>query len=159
MSEEDLAKLNLVELYDLLQRPDAPEAISMWPQTAGWLWVAGAMVIMVAALIWMGVSRHRANAYRRAALSALKSAGDDPVQIANVLRRTALAAFPRQTVAQLHGAAWLTFLDQAAQETHFAGSEAGRVLAAAPYRPQDPHRDLPGMAEQWIKTHRKAEQS
>ena len=159
MNEEDLAKLNLVELYDLLQRPDAPEAISMWPQTAGWLWVAGCVVIVLAGLIWMWVSRRRANAYRRAALSALVAAGDDPVRIADVLRRTALAAFPRRTVAQLHGAEWLAFLDRAAHETNFAGSDAGRVLAAAPYHPQEPHHDLPGMAEQWIKAHRKAEQS
>ncbi|WP_223421497.1 DUF4381 domain-containing protein [Tateyamaria pelophila] len=156
MSEEDLANLDLVELYDLLIRPDAPDAISMWPQTAGWIWVAALVLVALGVLVWALVARHRANAYRRAALVALNQAGDDPARIADVLRRTALSAFPRETVSQLHGVQWLAFLDQAAPGVKFASSDAGRVLAASPYRPQDPNKDLPAMAAQWIKSHRKA---
>ena len=156
MNEDALAGLDLVELYDMLLRPDAPAAISMWPQTVGWIWLLGAVAVLACGLIWAWVSRRRANAYRRAALDALKTAGDDPAKIADVLRRTALAAFPRDDVAQTYGAGWLAFLDQAADQMDFSGSDAGRVLAAAPYSPQTPHGDLPAMAARWIKTHRRA---
>ena len=159
MSGEDLSSLNLVELYDLLARPDAPAAISLWPQTVGWVWLFGALAVLAGWLIWAWVSRRRKTAYRRAALVALKSAGDDPALIADVMRRTALAAFPRDDVAQIHGATWLAFLDQAANQINFSDSDAGGVLAAAPYRQQTPHADLPAMAERWIKTHRQAEQT
>lgn len=159
MSEEDLSTLDLVELYDRLVRPNAPDAISMWPQTVGWIWVLAVLLVLIIAAIWAWVSWRRANAYRRAALLALKAAGDDPAKIADVMRRTALAAYPREDVAQTYGTAWLAFLDQVAHQMNFAGSDAGRVLATAPYRPQDPHKDLPAMAEQWIRTHRKVERT
>ena len=156
MTEDDLSGLDLVSLFDLLVRPDAPATISMWPQTVGWIWVLVALILLTAVASWLWLRQRRANAYRRAALVALKAAGDDPAKIADVLRRTALAAFAREDVAQTHGASWLAFLDQAAHPMDFSGCEAGRVLAAAPYRPQAPHRDLPAMAARWIKIHRNA---
>lgn len=159
MNGEDLSGLDLVALYDRLIRPDPPEAISMWPQTAGWIWLGLALAALLAAAAWAWIRRHRANAYRRAALKALEAAGDDPARIAEVLRRTALQAYPRETVAGIHGASWLAFLDQATGRTDFAGSEAGRVLVTAPYRPQAPDKDLPALAARWIRTHRGAERA
>lgn len=151
---DDLTGLNLVELYDRLAMPDAPAAVSMWPQTAGWIWLGLGLVIVGGLVGWKVVAWRQATAYRHAALDELRTAGDDPVAISNVLRRTALSAFPREAVAGLHGAAWLAFLDDAAENVRFNGSEAGVVLAKAPYTPQAPHVDLSSMAETWIRTHR-----
>ena len=151
---DDLTGLNLVELYDRLVMPDAPAPVSMWPQTAGWIWLALGVVIVGGLVGWKIAAWRRATAYRRAALDELRAAGDDPVAIAIVLRRTALSGFPRAAVARLHGAEWLAFLDGAAERVLFEGSEAGAVLAKAPYTPQAPHQDLPGMAETWIRSHR-----
>lgn len=151
---EDLSGLNLVELYDRLIQPEVPPPLSMWPQTAGWLWLGAALLLLTLFAVWKFYTWRRATAYRRAALAALKEAGDDPVAISDVLRRTALAGFPRAEVAQLYGSDWLAFLDHSVPSGGFAGSEAGQVLAAAPHRPQAPNRDLPALAESWIKTHR-----
>jgi len=151
---DDLTDLNLVELYDRLVMPDEPVPVSMWPQTAGWIWLVLGVVIVGSLVGWKIAAWWRAAAYRRAALNELRAAGDDPVAIAIVLRRTALSGFPREAVAGLHGSEWLAFLDSAVSQARFEGSEAGAVLAKAPYTPQVPHQDLPGMAETWIRTHR-----
>ena len=151
---DDLPGLSLVDLYDRLIQPEAPAPVSMWPQTAGWVWLGVFFLLLVLFSSWRFYEWRRATAYRRAALVALKEAGDDPVAIADVLRRTALAGFPRERVASLYGADWLAFLDQTAPSGGFSASEAGAVLAAAPYRSQDPHHDLPALAETWIRNHR-----
>jgi hypothetical protein len=151
---EDLSGLNLVELYDRLVVPDAPAPVSMWPQTAGWIWVFLGLVAVAVFTVWRITKWRSATAYRRAALDALQQAGDDPVAIATILRRTALSAFPRDTVAGLHGADWLAFLDKSADGVRFSGTDAGEVLARAPYARKAPHKDLPAMAETWIRAHR-----
>jgi len=155
---QDLEKLNLVELYDLLVLPDAPAPVSMWPQTVGWIWLGLAVLSLILIGVWRVWKWRRATQYRREALAELRAAGDDPVAISSILRRTALAVFSRETVAGLQGRAWLEFLDQSSDAAAFASSEAGRILAKAPFSPQAPHKDLPAMAEHWIKMHRRPEQ-
>ncbi len=152
---DDLSGLSLVELYDRLVMPDAPVAVSLWPQTAGWVWLGLGLLVALAVIGRVATLRHRARAYRRAALVALERAGDDPAAIADILRRTALAGFPRRDVAGLSGDAWLGFLDASAPAAGFSGTEAGRILASAPYRDQPPHSDLPRMAAAWVRTHRR----
>ena len=154
---QDLEKLNLVELYDLLVLPDAPTPVSMWPQTVGWIWLGLAVLFLIFIGVWRVWKWRRATQYRREALAELRAAGDDPVAISSILRRTALAVFSRDTVAGLQGTAWLEFLDKSSDAATFASSEAGRVLAKAPFSPQASHKDLPAMAEHWIKMHRRPE--
>ncbi|MEE4188195.1 MAG: DUF4381 domain-containing protein, partial [Roseobacter sp.] len=133
---DDLSQLNLVELFDLLVQPDVPARISMMPQTIGWVWLGAAVCVFSGYALWRWVQWRRATAYRRAALAALRQANDDPVAIAKVLRRTALAAFPRDTVAGLYGERWLAFLDSVTESVKFSGTTAGQALVRAPYRPQ-----------------------
>ncbi|MFK7870331.1 MAG: DUF4381 family protein [Roseobacter sp.] len=149
---EDLSGLNLVELYDRLVLPAAPAPVSMWPQTAGWLWLLAALVVLMTFLAWRIYAWRRATAYRRAALAALAVAGDDPAAIADILRRAALAAYARDRVAGLYGRDWLQFLDKTAG-TSFATSPAGEVLATAPFKAQPAHPDLHREAVLWIKAH------
>ena len=153
---EDLSKLNLVELFDRLIQPEEPAAISLWPQTAGWIYLAVVLVALGGVAIWRWLAWRRANAYRRAALDALQAAGDDAAGIAEVLRRCALAGFARHEVAGLHGAGWLAFLDRTA-DTAFSGSDAGQLLISAPYRtaPATKEPALRDMAALWIRTHRR----
>ena len=151
---DDLTGLNLVELYDRMIQPEPPAAVSMFPQTAGWIWLGLALLVLAALMVWRVWAWRHATAYRRAALSALAQAGHDPAAIADVLRRTALAGYPRAQVAGLYGEDWLAFLDRTAPSGAFVSSEAGKSLAAAPYRTQAESADLAAMAEAWIKTHR-----
>ncbi|MEP2029561.1 MAG: DUF4381 domain-containing protein [Paracoccaceae bacterium] len=151
---EDLSTLNLVELYDRLIPPTAPAEVSMMPQTVGWVWLAViAVILCVLGLRW-GVMRHKANAYRRAGLRALDECGNDPTMIATLLRRTALGAFPRATVAGLTGEDWLSFLDKSLGQPLFVGTEAGRVLTKAPYAGGSPIEGLQTAARIWIKKHK-----
>ncbi|WP_353476742.1 DUF4381 domain-containing protein (plasmid) [Salipiger sp. H15] len=151
----DLENLDLVELLKLLEMPPDPAQVSYAPQTAGWWVMAAAALIVLAALVWALLRHRRANAYRRAALRALEQADDDPAQIAAVLRRTAVAAYPRRQVAKLYGEAWLNFLDTSFAGEGFADGP-GRVLSSAAYRPvaaADPL--LRSLAERWIRSHKR----
>ena len=151
---DDLSTLNLVELYDQLVPPSAPPDVSMMPQTAGWAWLAGFAVVLTGWGLRWWYLRRKANAYRRAGLQALDNCGNDPTKIATLLRRTALGAFPRATVAGLTGDVWVSFLDKSLGQPLFAGTEAGRVLTKAPYAGGGPSDALADAARVWIKKHK-----
>lgn len=145
---------NLVDLIALLLPPQEPRPVSMIPQTAGWIVLTGSLLLLAAYLLWRWRKAYLANAYRRAAIKALKAAGEDPVAIAEVLRRAALAAFPRSEVAGLSGDDWLAFLDETGGCADFLHGQ-GRVLALAPYRsPGQKAEALPRIAAQWVRNHR-----
>jgi hypothetical protein len=151
---EDLSKLTLVELLDLLEPIPEPPPISLWPQTTGWIWLGFAVACVVA---WLGrrwLMTRRANAYRRAALKAIASAGDDPAALAAVLRRAALAGYSRSEVAGLCGEDWLAFLDQAYGGTGFRKGP-GRLLAVAPYTPAGRAPGLAPLVAEWVRRHRR----
>lgn len=146
------APTSLVDLLDQLILPTDPTPVSMMPQTAGW-WVLGALVL--AGLGWLAVSSWRdwqARAYRRAAIRELEQVGEDPAAIADILRRTALMAWPRDQVAGLTGEAWVTFL----RDSGDFPERMGRTLARAPYEPGvEPDEGLSLAAEAWIRHHRR----
>jgi hypothetical protein len=148
----DLQGLNLIELLDLLEPAPEPPPVSLMPQTAGWIWLGLALLAGLALLIRAVLRHRRANAYRRAGLAALAGAGDDPARIAPVLRRTALAGFPRTEVAGLTGADWLAFLDRTLPGAGFTDGP-GRVLAEAPYREVPAPPGLAALARRWIRSH------
>jgi Ca-activated chloride channel family protein len=141
-----------------------PPSIGLWPETwTSRITVAGALVALVVSMIWM-VHRRWVNRYRREALAELDrivQPVSDPVQLAQnlamLVRRTALAAFPRQQVVQLTGPAWLAFLDRTYGGTEFSQG-AGRSLEIAAYRPVGSARDrdqrlLIELVRRWIKAH------
>ena len=105
MNPEQPASLN--DLRDIVEA----EAVSWWPLAAGWwlLIVVAAVVSGIVALrLWR---KYRGNAYRRAAMRQLRSANTD-VQIAQLLKRTALATFPRAEIAPLTGSTWIHWLEE-----------------------------------------------
>ncbi len=142
---------SLVGLLDQLILPPEPAPVSMMPETAGW-WILAAIVgLALAALGWRAWGRWRANAYRRAALAELDKAGEDVAAIAAVLRRTALAAWPRTQVAGLVGEEWVAFLRSSGD---FPEALAWR-LVQAPYRAQEEDEEgVSNAAEAWIRHHR-----
>ncbi|MGI9501207.1 MAG: DUF4381 domain-containing protein [Geminicoccaceae bacterium] len=154
MSEE-LSKLNLVELLDLLEPIPEPPTVSLWPETVGWIWLGIALVALAAWLIRRWVLYYSANAYRRAALQAIEAAGDDASAIALILRRTALAAFPRTEVAGLYGDDWLAFLDRTYGGFGFSGGP-GQGITSAPYGSELEDDDgLASLAAEWVRRHRR----
>ncbi|WP_146345299.1 DUF4381 domain-containing protein [Falsiphaeobacter marinintestinus] len=156
MTEAELQGKNLIELLELLEEVPVPAPVSMVPQTPGWI-VLGIVLLTISIVVYRRVRNHRrAEAYRKAALAELGQTADDPARIADVLRRTALAAFPREQVAGLYGQDWLTFLDQSFPGSGFA-SGPGQVLTTAAYRDTAPSSDLGKLARDWIKTHKRSE--
>ena len=142
-----------------------PAQVSLWPQTPA---SQIAIVVLAAGLIagtfWL-VRRRRANRYRRAALRELGTIEarltSDPgtdlsAALATLVRRTALAAFPRAQVAALAGADWLAFLDRTADRHDFSQGP-GQALEINAYRlaPADTQRQhaLVGLVRNWIRTH------
>jgi len=156
MSAEDSfgGARNLVDLIDQLVEPVPPPPVSMVPQTAGW-WVLGLAVI--ATLCVFGLRTYRAyqrNAYRRAALWEIDAAGTDMTALSSILKRTALAAYPRRDVAGLSGDAWLRFLDDTVSSTAFTAG-VGKALATAPYQQEavaEPA--LIALVKSWVRDHR-----
>ena len=141
-----------------------PQEVTLWPQT--WpLRIAIALVTVLTVLaIWKFAHRYRANRYRREALSELDRMRQTPdaapdrlaEQLSVLVRRTALGAFPRETIAPLTGAAWLAFLDRSYGGDEFSKG-AGRWLVSAPYQRTAPGRDelnaLRGLVDRWIRVH------
>ena len=143
----------LSDLIELLAAPSEPAPIPMLPQTAGWAVLGIVLAFGFAWYAWRRWRRWQANAYRRAALAELDSAGDDPVTVAEILRRTVLVAWPRKEVASLYGKEWLQFLSQTSG-VDFTG-EPGCSLADAPYRENGaPVPGLGDLAARWVRGHR-----
>ncbi len=152
MSAETEGK-SLVELLDMLAPAPEPIPISMVPQTWGWTALTAVFLIGVGSIIYLLVRYRRANAYRRLALIELKQAGNDPARAANILRRAALAAFPRNEVASLHGQDWLNFIQHSAEKLQFS-DEVGQSLLLAPYREGKEDPKVAKLARDWITLHK-----
>jgi Domain of unknown function (DUF4381) len=161
-SPPDVSSITPDPVAGLIDIP-LPQEVSLWPET--WASRIAIVVLLVTAAIaiWRLISYRRANRYRREALAELKqtlAANPSPnelaMQLSLLLRRTALAAFPREQVAPLSGAAWLAFLDRSSSGTEFSRGP-GRWLASAPYartEPDDSQRSpLIELTRRWIRGH------
>lgn len=149
----DAAPVTLIDLLDRLIEAREPPPVSLMPQTWGWAVLA---VVLFAACMFIGVHvwrRYRANGYRRDAIRELETARGDPAAIAAILRRTALAAYPRRDVAGLTGNDWLRFLDAQVSGSDFRDGP-GRLVATAPYRATENEPALYTVARNWIARHR-----
>jgi len=141
-----------------------PQQVGLWPQT----WEARVAIVLIAAaaisgLVWL-VQYRRRNRYRREALAELdRMRRTEPAaqtellaRLSVLVRRTALAAFPREKVASLAGPAWLSFLDRSYQGREFSDG-VGRLLASGPYQrttPGDAELDaLFALVRRWIRGH------
>ena len=127
--------------------------VSWWPLAPGWWVVIGIAVVVIAVAAWRVWMRWQANAYRRAALDELGNAKTASA-IAELLKRTALAAFPRMDVASLSGSAWCQWLsDTMGREVPTNVTEA--LTRGVFERTTTVQTDeLRGFAAEWITSHR-----
>lgn len=153
--------LDLTGLMDLMHDLVVPEPVAWTPQTSGWPILAAwlAVVTLVGIAHWLAYRRR--NRYRREAeslLAAIENRAEvDPVdaavQIATLVKRTALVAYPREQVASLYGAEWAAFLRESSAEDPLVVGAADR-LAAAAYQSDADGRVLVTPARRWIRRHR-----
>ncbi len=143
---------SLQNLRDIVE----PLPVSWWPPAVGW-WILSA--VLVAAGMW-GIlrawRRWRANAYRRAALNELRSA-TKLVEIAEILKRVALCAFPRTDVASLSGIAWTDWLRETAGQD--LPAEVAEALSNGVFAGSDNknHADVASFVAAWIRHHRRVD--
>jgi hypothetical protein len=125
------------------------------PQTVGWYVIFAITGVLILWMIIRSLRRWLANAYRRQALRELTVV--PPEQLSTLLKRTALAAWPREKVASLSGEAWLRFLDESGGSDAFQRSPANRVeeitLRPASLSSEDEHL-LRAAVSAWIRRHR-----
>jgi hypothetical protein len=147
---------DLSRLHDIVPAPPVP----WWPPAPGWYVLAALIAVAVAALAWRWLVLRRRNAYRRRALALLEGLGTDAAampELAALVRRTALSAYPRAQVAPLAGEAWLAFLDRTGGRPAFTRG-SGRHLVELAYGrgtlgPAE-QRELLATARWWIRAHR-----
>ncbi|WP_018902473.1 DUF4381 domain-containing protein [Rhizobium sp. 2MFCol3.1] len=141
-----------------------PQPVSWMPQTWGWL--ALALILLAAILLWglLLYRRWRRNAYRREALRLLDEIAGDfqsrgtragaGARLGELLKRTALAAWPRKTIAAVSGDEWVGFLSSHGE----IGDALKRYLDDLEYRGgailgADATDDLLRDARRWIERH------
>lgn len=141
---------DLSNLRDLALPPE----VSLWPPAPGWWIVATAGLVAAAVLSTAAVARYRGNAYRREALRQLDTV--DPAGISTILKRAALAAWPREQVAALTGAAWLAFLDRTGRTTAFTDGAGRHIETLAFGGAIDPASAdaARAAAKAWVRRHR-----
>ena len=143
-----------------------PQPVSLLPQTWPSRIAIALLLAVVIAAVWRIVHQRHVNRYRREALAELgrieqavdadKAPAELVTRLAVLVRRTALAAFPRERIAPLAGPAWLSFLDSTYDGSEFSEGP-GRLLASAPYQRIAPDggevRSLAAVVRRWIGEH------
>jgi len=129
------------ELVDIVTPPPP----SWMPQTVGWL---GLGIVLLATMLWLAwrfLRRWHANRFRRTALRELAvlhrmldGAPGERITVllalAELLKRLALAEWPRATVAALTGPAWREFLQTRAGSARDAVPALAALINDAEYR-------------------------
>ncbi len=158
MIQDGSARQSLAGLQDIVPPPE----VSMGPTAPGWIALGLALLAaLVVVAVWLAL-RHRALRYRRAALAELDAlrAGDRLEDLPELLKRVALAAYPREEVAPLSGDAWTDFLDRTGGAGRFSAG-AGETLGALAYgggrsEEREPLERLLSAADAWIRAQRPA---
>lgn len=141
---------SLENLYDIVEPPPVP----WWPPAPGW-WILAALLFAAAcALAIHRYRKWRADAYRRAALRQVEAARTTG-ELATILKRTALAAFPRTEIASLAGAKWRRWLEKTGGQA--ASEEVARLLEVGVYRnPESSETSaLAAFTLHWITRHKR----
>jgi len=138
---------SLSNLRDIVV-PDPPP---FWPPASG-VWIALAIVVATMLLIgWHLHTARKRNAYRKAGLLLLDNARTS-YDVSVIMKRVALAVFPREQVASLYGDDWAAFLHRTCPGSYFS-SMASSTMSVAP----DPQ--VIRLADTWIRHHRVPEPS
>ncbi len=107
-----------------------PEPVSYVPQAVGWWILLGIVGLLLAWWIYRRYIKWHGNRYRRQALLELAMIEEQLSQesgrisalaaISVLIKRTAIEAFGRNSVAELSGHLWLEFLDRTGSTNSFS---------------------------------------
>ena len=122
-----------------------PEPPPLWPPAAEIWWLLAIFGLTLAILLFQWRRARSRNAYRRAGFALLDDAGTVH-EISVILKRVALAAFPRDQVASLYGEDWGGFLQQTCPRCDFLP-----LVRAKPDTPASS--EVRRLAGTWIRHH------
>ena len=138
-------------LHDFYQ----PSPPAWTPQTTGWYVLFAVIGLLVIWLTFRVIRRWLADRYRREALRELPAIAPDGLSA--LLKRVALAAWPREKVASLNGPDWLNFLSATSADDAFRQPPGNRIEEIA-LRPEtvsaEDSQTLREIAANWIRRHR-----
>lgn len=133
--------LSLSDLQDIV----LPAVPPFWPPAQGF-WILLFLLVVSAISFWRWRRMlYRKDAYRRAGLELLGQA-HSVRDVSLVLKRVALAAWPRDRVASLYGSEWADFLNKSCAQCRFELDGWNK-----PDEPAD--RGLISTASEWISRH------
>lgn len=140
----------------------SPHAVSWLPQTAGWAWLGGLLLLWLLRYSWRSLRHWYHNRYRREAVARLQQIASGTsqesmlIELNKLLKLTALSAFSREQVASLSGEAWVDFLDAHCAAAPFSG-EQRQLLAHGPYKTgaieNKTQQHLIDACRNWIRNH------
>ena len=138
MNEDPASLLNLKDIV-------IPSPVSWWPPDTGGMLVLAGLIFCLTLIGLQKYLRYRKNRYRRAGLELIEDASTAQ-EISIILKRVALAAYPREQVASLYADEWVDFLNRTCTRTHFDID-----TFAEPQRRVD--KGLVKSAQHWISFH------
>ncbi|RJG42131.1 DUF4381 domain-containing protein [Motilimonas pumila] len=161
---------NVNPLMASLSEPSLPDSISWMPNAPGWYCLLFLLFCLLLHRIYLRVQTYIANTYRRAALVELEQLSLESLtgerasleRLPQLLRRTALYAYPRAEIAPLTGIDWEKWLDQHCTKRPFSSgfskSELSGVLAQLAYSPaasltEEKRKAIMENVALWIKHH------
>ena len=142
---------SLENLRDIAVPPPVP----WWPPAPGWWLVLAVIAVALSVLMLRGWRAWQSNAYRRAALRELQSAKTIS-EIAEVLKRTALVAFPRIETAALSGSVWCEWLGNTMGERVPKSVSSALVRGVFAENESANVGEVSAFAANWIKLHNTA---
>ena len=137
-----------------------PDPISWWPPAPGW-WLL--LLLIVAAVCYLGamaIKRYNRRLYRRQAMAELRQIEQLPCQpkvIATfeILRRTAISAYPREPLTNLGINEFISFLDT--QHRSLILLDNSNCIESFLYADQTPSQELTeaifNSAKVWVQRH------
>lgn len=141
---------SLDNLRDLVVPPSVP----WWPPAPGWWGLFALVALAVVVFAWRRGRAWHADAYRRVARRELRAA-TSAVEVAEILKRTVLVAYPRAEVAALSGSEWCRWLaEQLGKPLPVRIVDA--LTAGVFSRQSDAQMpDLRTFAYEWVQSHRR----
>ena len=155
----------LAELRDI----HLPPPLDLTTLAPGWWVLIGLSLALILISIWLIYRRFRKKAYLRQAVRELEKVEQSfhadgrsdiyLMKMNEILKRVALASYPRIHVAPLAGEAWVSFLANTGKEPEFT-TGAGELLIDGPYSGMEPlSREnqirLQQLGIRWIRKHNK----
>lgn len=147
------------DLISQLRDIHYPPKIPLWPLALGWYFVIAIILLSIFIAGYFGFKYLTKRRLRKIVLQRLDELQNQQhtqhhiaEELSMLLRRAALAIYPRQEVAGLYGEKWLSFLDKTSMSTEFTQGD-GRLLISCPYQEKNTELtpELFHLIKNWVK--------